>query len=51
MAKVFEGLPYVKVYMDDILIHSTDKESHMRHVKEVLSRLRKYRFYLKLRKC
>ena len=51
MAKVFEGLLYVKVYMDDILIHSLDKESHMRHIKEVPSRLHKYRFYLKLRKC
>ena len=24
MAKVFEGLPFVKVYMDNILIHSKD---------------------------
>ena len=32
MAKVFEGLPFVKVYMDDILIHSKDMELHLNHV-------------------
>ena len=32
MAKVFEGLWFVKVYRDDILIHSKDTESYLNYV-------------------
>ena len=33
---VFDGLPFVKVYMDDILIYSPDKASHLQHISAVL---------------
>lgn len=41
----------VKVYLDDIIIHSRTKEEHMEHLRLVLARLREYRMYIKLRKC
>ena len=41
----------VIVYLDDILIYSTDKASHKEHVREVLRRLRKHSLYAKPEKC
>ena len=41
----------VIVYLDDILIYSDDLESHRRHVREVLRRLRKHGLYAKATKC
>lgn len=41
----------VAVYMDDILIYSTDKAMHQETTHEVLQRLEKYDFYLKPEKC
>ena len=29
MTHIFEGLPFVKVYMDDLLVHSTDRSQHV----------------------
>src|SRR5881394_1764690 len=42
---------YVIVYLDDILIFSNNTKDHLRHVKEVLSRLRKHSLYCNLDKC
>lgn len=42
---------FVVVYLDDILIYSNDEKSHRYHVREVLSRLRHYRLYVKHSKC
>ena len=39
------------VYLDDILIFSKDRETHIRDVTAVLRRLRKFRLYAKLKKC
>ena len=39
------------VYLDDILIYSKDEESHVRHVREVLKRLREWSLYAKVSKC
>ena len=50
MAMVFDGLPFVEVYIDYILIHSPDQASHLVHVLAVLAWLCEYRFYLKLHK-
>lgn len=42
---------YVLVYLDDILIYSPDESSHEAHLRDVLSRLQKYQFYCKIKKC
>ena len=41
----------VIVYLDDILIYSTDKAFHKEHVQEVLQRLHKHGLYAKPEKC
>ena len=41
----------VVVYLDDILIYSSNKATHHKQVKEVLRRLRKHRLYAKPEKC
>ena len=41
----------VKVYLDDIIIHSSTEEEHIEHLRLVLTRLREYRLYIKLQKC
>ena len=41
---------YVVVYLDDILIYLQDAESHKKHVRIVLERLRRYRLFTKLLK-
>ncbi|CUA73040.1 Transposon Tf2-7 polyprotein [Rhizoctonia solani] len=42
---------FVIVYLDDILIFSKNEEDHEKHVREVLSRLRKAQCLLNLEKC
>ena len=41
----------VVVYLDDILIYSSDKASHHKQVKEVLRRLRQHGLFAKPEKC
>ncbi|KAJ1595664.1 hypothetical protein NDA11_007199 [Ustilago hordei] len=42
---------YVVVYLDDFLIFSDTEEAHVKHVTEVLARLRSNRLFAKLSKC
>ncbi|KAK3515960.1 hypothetical protein QTP86_004678 [Hemibagrus guttatus] len=42
---------WVIAYIDDILVYSTSLEEHVRHVREVLSRLQRHRLFVKLEKC
>ncbi|KAJ1036901.1 hypothetical protein NDA10_007089 [Ustilago hordei] len=42
---------YVVVYLDDFLIFSDTEEAHVKHVTEVLTRLRSNRLFAKLLKC
>lgn len=39
------------VYLDDILIYSSDPAEHWQHVKQMLERLRKFQLYTSLKKC
>ena len=39
------------VYLDDILIYSTNVKTHYAHVKRVLDQLRATNLYAKLSKC
>ena len=50
---VLEGIQgeFVYSYIDDIIIFSPDEETHLKHLREVLSRLRKAGLYAKLEKC
>jgi uncharacterized protein (DUF362 family) len=51
--QVLAGLVNVTciMYLDNILIFSNLEEEHVRHIKEVLRRLRDAKLYLKLPKC
>ena len=40
MNDVLEGLSFVSVYLDDILIFSKTPEEHIEHVKIVLQRIK-----------
>ena len=42
---------FVLVFLDDILVFSRTREEHIKHVREVLTRLRKQKLYAKLSKC
>ena len=48
---VLGDLPFVKVYLDDITIHSNSFEEHMEHVKIVFERLSKAGLKLNKEKC
>jgi hypothetical protein len=41
----------VVVFIDDILIYSTNKEEHAEHLRIVLTRLREHQLYAKFSKC
>ena len=40
MDQVFRDLPFAFIYLDDILVASSDKSEHKQHLREVLSKLR-----------
>ncbi|GBG78968.1 hypothetical protein CBR_g28682 [Chara braunii] len=42
---------YVLIYLDDILLYNRTLEEHLRHLYDVLDRLRRHGFYAKLSKC
>lgn len=42
MHQVFEGLEFVYIYFDDLLVASVNKEEHLRHMRLVFERLAKW---------
>ena len=51
MDTIFRGLLYVTIYLDDILIHSADEDTHKVHLKEVFNRLSDAGVTLRGKKC
>ena len=51
MDKVLHGLPFVVIYLDDILIYSTDVNQHADHLHQVFSRLQAAGLTLRGSKC
>ena len=51
MDQILAGLPYVFVYLDDVLIASKSKEDHKRHVTEVLDILARNGLIVNREKC
>ena len=51
MNAIFGHLPYVLVYLDDILVFSHTAEEHVNHLRTALELLRQHQFYAKLSKC
>ena len=51
MDEVLRGLPFVFVYIDDILISSATIEEHYRHLQQVLTRLQNYGVVVNSAKC
>ena len=51
MDRVLAGLPFCFVYVDDILIASTDPITHALHLRQVLSRLRDAGMVINPKKC
>ena len=51
MNKVLADLPFVLVYLEDILVSSKSVEEHAEHLKQVLARLRKPKLYAMMSKC
>ena len=54
MNEIFKDLiekNIVLVFLDDLLVHSADEETHLDNVKEIIRRLENYRLKIKLMKC
>lgn len=51
MDHLLRDLPFLKVYLDDIVIFSKSEEEHVEHAKTVLERIVQYHLKLKLSKC
>ena len=51
MNRIFGNLPFLKVYMDDILIHSDSKQEHFSHLEQFLQVCQQNDIRLKKSKC
>jgi hypothetical protein len=51
MNAIFVELPFVYVYLDDVLIVRWDQEEHRHHLRQVFKLLSKNRLLLNVSKC
>ena len=51
MNQLLRDLPFVKVYIDDILVHSANRYQHAQHLRQVFDRLRDANLSLRGSKC
>lgn len=51
MAKIFEDLPFVYVYLDDTFVVSRDEQTHLNHLDTVLRRVEESGIKLRMDKC
>ena len=49
--EVLRALPYLFIYIDDILVGSATLEEHQQHLREVFTRLRENCLIINLKKC
>eukprot|EP00976_Prorocentrum_cordatum_P028383 575576-Prorocentrum_minimum.AAC.1 len=47
MASVFRDLPFVSIYIDDVVIWSKTVEEHLQHLRIVMKRLQEEHLYVK----
>lgn len=50
MNKIFGKLPFVKIYFDDILIHSKSTNDHIQHIEAIFKLFNKYNLSINLNK-
>ena len=51
MNQLLRDLPFVTVYLDDILVHLTNKHQHAQHLRQVFDRLSEANLSLRDSKC
>lgn len=51
MDEIVRGLDFVFVYIDDILVASSDEEMHIIHIRKVFERLKEHGINIKASKC
>jgi len=51
MDQTLQGLPFVTIYLDDILVHSDSVETHAKHLRVVFQRIKDAGLTLKGAKC
>ena len=51
MDKLFHGLSFVTIYLDNILVHSPNPDVHIKHLQQVFQHLRTAGLKLRGAKC
>lgn len=51
MSEVLKELPFVRVYLDDVVIFSKTQEEHVDHILQVVERVPAHRLKVKVNKC
>ena len=51
MDSLLRDLPFVRTYIDDIIVMSRDQEEHLRHLRALFERLRQAHLNIRLDKC